>query len=234
MDLNDLITSLSQLSDDPDRAFFEYEEIKRGELEEALRSDNTGWSNERLYVDQIHVFIEVFGSNNYVSMGEIPNVDPDFADFFWDLTKKIDRAKMKYTLQQAVKSKALTDRVVVLTAESRSAIRALIEAIKTNLETLEIGEAKRRALIGKLNSFLNELDQNLTHTEAFFSFVVQASRTAAEAGAEFKPLAERIDRVLDMIDGAKKWVESLPGFRKPAQIEPPRKQIEDHSEDSVE
>lgn len=234
MDLNELIASLSQLSDDPDRAFFEYEEIKRKELTAELELNNSGWSNERLYIDQLKVFLEVFGENNYVSINLVPASDDNFANFYWEIKQEIDRAKLKFTLQQAVKAKSLSDRVVVLTSETKSAIRTLIEAIKARLEEIDISESKRRALFSKLNSFLNELDQGLTHTEAFFSFVVQASRVASEAGAEFKPLAERIDRVLDMIDQGKKWVESLPGFRKPEQIEAPPKQIEKQTNDKAE
>ena len=96
---------------------------------------------------------------------------------------------------------------------------------------MEMSESKRRSLFAKLNAFVHELDQNLTHTEAFFSFALDASRTFAAAGAEFKPLGERIDRILDMIDEGKKWIESLPGFRKPKQLEAPPKQIEGPAEE---
>ena len=92
---------------------------------------------------------------------------------------------------------------------------------------------KRRSLFAKLNAFENEVDQDLTRTAAFFEFAIRASKVAKEVGATFDPVMERVDRLLDMVDGAKKWVETLPSWRDPKKLEGPAKQIEGPVDDDL-
>jgi hypothetical protein len=51
------------------------------------------------------------------------------------------------------------------------------------------------------------------------------NQAAANASEEWRPVWERVDRVLGMLDAAKHWVESLPAWSERKKLEGPKKQL---------
>jgi hypothetical protein len=54
------------------------------------------------------------------------------------------------------------------------------------------------------------VDRNRTRTAAFLAFTVDVSRASKDMIEPFKPLQRTVDRVLDVIEQAKKWRDALP------------------------
>ncbi len=227
---DELFNLFLDLPADPEEAFVVFLHWQMEELEKNVSPNS--WNAEREFVDNMIAFDQVYNTLAYKDFEYPPNLENEFIEYYNPFLRYSKKLFMKFRLEHARRAKVTPDNLVVLDSASKLAIRQLVEAIKQKLEETNIPEDKRRNLFAKLNAFLNEVDQNLTRTAAFFDFVVQATRAANEAGAEFKPLTERIDRVLDMIDKAKKWVDSLPSWTERKKLPPPPKQLEGPSETS--
>lgn len=210
------------LPDDPDEAFIVFQTRKFEELQNVLRNANINhWNNERNYILAIQAFDEVYDLK-ILSGITVPSINEDFAEFYTNTQGAIQKAVIKCQLERSRRVRGDKTDIVILNAEERKAIRQLIESIKERLDAISIPEEKRRSLFLKLNGFLSELDQNLTRTQAFRFFALEIARTAGAAAEEVKPLWERVDRVLDWLDKAKKWSESLPPWTERRKIEGPK------------
>lgn len=214
------------LPDDPDEAFIVFQRKKFGELEKAWESEPANWHHERTYVNSIFAFDETYQLGVLTNYRVPPLDDQAFSEYFQGFRAEIEKVVLKFQLEQARRRKAIRGSIVKLDDASRTAIRALITALREKLDALELTESKRRELVSKLNTFASEVEQNLSRTEALNSFVVSVSRTASDAVKEFKPFMDTLNRLLDQIDRAQDWFESLPPWNERKRIEGPRKQIE--------
>ena len=57
------------------------------------------------------------------------------------------------------------------------------------------------------------------------SFVIQLSRTYQKSSEEAPALHDTINRVIDKIDAAPKWAESLPSWEKRKRIKGPKEVV---------
>jgi hypothetical protein len=220
-DMQDSVADLYfDLPEDPGAKFIIFE----GMMSEILASakNNSGWDAERSYMESMFAFSEVFG-DGLLEMDEPPIDNDEFASYYYLYASRIRTAVTKVKLRNTAGLRMEADRIVILNNESKDAIRQLLGSIREQLDGLNLSDDKRRQLIRKLQAFAAELDQQLT--EALFAFAAQAAKAARDVGAEFKPLAERLDRILDMIDKAEKWVDSLPKWRDRKQVEGPQKKL---------
>ncbi|NDV88310.1 hypothetical protein GTW51_16540 [Aurantimonas aggregata] len=214
------------LPSDPEEAFAVYQSEKWKQLNERLRVENRpDWSVEREYVDAIIAFDEVYSLSFFDNYKDVPSDDNFFGSYYKQFVRLSAKLTLKINLEAARRIKSSGSEIVVLDPASRSAIRQLIDAIRQNIDTLSISEEKRRTLFRKLNAFAAEIDQNLTRVEAFKSFALEVNQAAANASEEWRPVWERVDRVLGMLDSAKHWVESLPAWSERKKLEGPKKQL---------
>ena len=222
-DFNDVF--VFDLPDDPEEAFLVFERDRWAELEN--EKSQSHWGAEETYIEAMLAFTEL------VDFPLAPQIDPlpleytDFGGYFSLQRSKIRTAILKIKLKRSFAAKQVKDRVIVLTDETKTAIRQLVEAIRAKIADLPLTPDKSRALIAKLHAFSLELDQELTRTEAFFSFAANVGRALKDIGAEFKPLGDRIDRILDLIEKAEKLADRLPNMnRKNQELPAPPKQLE--------
>lgn len=223
----DEINEYLDLPDDPEEAFATLQRRKYRELEEIWNNDQGrgGWYNERKYVDALLAFDEVHDLGILAEYRISPTRDNEFSDFFQDFRRQAEIASQKILIETARRLKSDAQSVVLLDASARSAIHALINAIREKLNEIEISEDKRESLFNKLNSFASEVDRNRTRTQAFFAFAVEAARTAKTVNDEIKPLAQTIDRIFDLLEKAKKWKDVFPPWSERKRIEGPRKTL---------
>lgn len=214
------------LPSDPDEAFIVFQKQKFAELQQVWEADYNGWQHERTYVNAIFAFDEVYQLGVLKDYGVPPSEDERFSQYFQVFRAEIEKIVLKFQLERVRRAKGNKGAIVKLDDAARTAIRALITALREKLDALELTESKRRELVSKLNVFASEVEQNLSRTEAFNSFVVGLTRTASAAAKEFKPLMDTVNRVLDQIDRAQDWVESLPPWTERKKIEGPQKKIE--------
>jgi hypothetical protein len=224
---------LFDLPSNPEEAFLVFERDRASELAEN-RSDQN-WYAELTYLEAMKAFLEIVPVRHVPAIEEIP--DPEgsgFKNFYERVRSSMRSANLKIRLARSFRTGSDADALVVLTDDAKEAIRKLVASITQQVDQLAVTPDKKRQLIKKLHSFSHELDQELTHTEAFFSFVAAATKAAREAGAELKPLTDRIDRVLDMLEKAQKWADRLPDLRPKKQIEGPKGSGDESAKESEE
>lgn len=214
------------LPDDPELAFATLHRRKYSVLEEIWEGDRGGgWYYERRYVDTLIAFDEVHDLGILTAFRTPPNNDPEFSDFFQDFRRSAEIASQKIMMESARRLRTGTQDIVVLDAAAREAIHMLVNAIREKLNELAMPESKRESLFNKLNAFAAEVDRNRTRTEALYAFAIEASRAARKVNDELKPVQKSIDRVLDLIEKAKKWRDALPPWEERKKIEGPRKRL---------
>ncbi|MBR2117987.1 MAG: hypothetical protein V4458_06380 [Pseudomonadota bacterium] len=225
MAIDDEMDEYLNLPDDPEEAFAVFQRRRYKELEATWGEQNSGWHNERRYVDSLLAFDEVHGLDILIAFRSPPGNDVKFSDFFQEFRRHAEISSQKILIERARRIKSNAETVILLDAKSRTAIHKLIDAIREKLNELKLPEDKRDSLFKKLNLFAVEVDLNRTRTTAFFAFAVEAARTGKAINDEIKPLQQTIDRVFDWIDKATKWKDALPPWSERKKIEGPRKQL---------
>ncbi len=215
------------LPDDSEEAFAvlqmrKYEEL---ELYWDQHPNAEGWFSERRFVDTLNTFDEVHNLNILTAYRNPPKPDNEFSNYFQDFRRHAEIASQKIMMEAARRHKTGAQSIIVLDANARQTIHALINAIKEKLNGLSLSENKRESLFGKLNAFAAEVDRNRTRPESFFAFAVEMARTSREVNDEIKPILQSIDRIVDWIEKAKKWVDVLHPWEDRKRIEGPTKRL---------
>ena len=214
------------LPDDPEMAFATLQERKYADLMRLLEStENAGYLYELKYVDTLIAFDEVHDLGIFSNYKNPPIDNNKFYSYFHNFHRHAEISSQKFKMEAARKLKTMTRSIIVFDAQAREAIHVLISAIREKLNELKLPENKRDSLFNKLNEFAAEVDRNRTRTEAFFSFVVDTTRVLREVNKELKPLQQSMDRVLDLIENAKNWNDTLPPWKDRKRIEGPPKSL---------
>ena len=217
------------LPDDPEVAFAVLQKRKLQALEDLWETKRTGgWYDERRFVDTLIAFDEVHDLGLLIAYRNPPNDDSAFAEFFQDFRRSAEISSQKILMEAARRLKTGSHQVVVLDAAAREAIHRLINAIREKLNELSLDERKRESLFSKLNEFASEIDRNRTRSESFFSFAVEIARATREVNDEIKPIQQTIDRILDWIEKAQKWKDTLPSWEERKKLKPPLKNYQNH------
>lgn len=214
------------LPDDPEMAFAILQERKYADLMRLLENtEHAGNLYELKYIDTLIAFDEVHGLEIFSDYKNPPIDNNKFYGYFHNFHRHAEIASQKFKIEAARRLKTGSQSIIVLDAQARQAIHVLIGAIREKLNELKLPENKRDSLFNKLNAFAAEVDRNRTRTEAFFSFVVDATRVLREVNNELKPLQQSMDRVLDLIEKAKNWNDMLPPWTDRKRIEGPPKSL---------
>lgn len=211
------------LPDDPEEAFVKLQQREYAKLESSR--DEHNWFAERTYISKLIAFDEVYDLGLLQQFKNPPRAPAEFGEFYLDFSGQVEIISNKILMEAARRHKIGAEPIVVLDEAARTALHHLISQVRDKLNGLALPEEKREALFNKLNAFAAEVDRNRTRTTAFLAFAVDASRTAKDMVEPFKPLQRTIDRVLDILDEAKKWRDALPPWSERKKIEGPTKQL---------
>ena len=223
-DVDQEINEYVGLPDDPEMAFAVLQHRMYAALRQIWESEERrDLYEERRYFDTLIAFDEVHDLEIFTAFRDPPNGRSDFHEFFESFCRHAEISSQKFKMEAARRIKSGAQEIVVLDANAREAIHALISAIKEKLNELTLPEEKRESLFNKLNSFAAEVDRNRTRTEAFLSFAIDVSRAVGTAKEELSPVSHPIDRILDLIEKASKLHEVLPPWKDRKRIEGPTK-----------
>jgi len=211
-----------KLPADPDEALEEFFKLQEAKLSKGVNAN--GWEVELDFVDALMAFGEVY-EIEWLNAYRNEPLEGHMGDFFPPFLRKTKQKILTMQLRRARRVKTGAEDIFVLDVPAKIKIRKLVEAIKDNLGELTFSESKRAALYSKLNVFAAEVDQNLTRAEVFKSFAMDVFRACKTTSEEFKPLWERIDRVLDWLDKAEKWTNVLPPAEEKKALEAPKKTL---------
>lgn len=214
------------LPEDPEEAFAKLHIREYAKLEEYWETNRDGGNFfSRGYVDKLLAFDEVYNLGFLIYFKNPPRTDNDFNGFFQDFRRHAEITSQKILMEAARRQKTGAEPIIVLDTAARTALHHFIGQIREKLNELAMPEEKREALFNKLNVFAAEVDRNRTRTAAFLAFTVDVSRASKDMIEPFKPLQRTVDRVLDVLDKATKWRDSLPPWSERKKIEGPQKQL---------
>ncbi|MFD6318599.1 hypothetical protein [Methylorubrum thiocyanatum] len=214
------------LPDDSEEAFAVWHKRKMGELKKAYEEGNNTRYDERVYIDKMIAFDDVYGLNILGGMRSPPRGDRGFDEFFNDFRRHCEMTALKIQMEAARRQKAGVSTVVVLSVPSREAIHKLISQIREQIYAINVPDALRHSLLAKLNLFAAEVDKQQTRTEALYAGIMQAARAAREVSEELEPVVKRLDRISHWIEKADKMADKLLPWRERREIEKPQGRIE--------
>jgi hypothetical protein len=220
-------TSLPQ---DKDKAFIVFE--NRVSKKYDIRNNPTN-DEKRLYIQDIQSFLNEYQFNvDEVAFGDpgiISTNSSNFERFNIVITGFANSLKVRIAKERAT---GVIESVKIL-SENKQSIRDHIDTIKIIIDGIDLSGQKKDSLFGKLNTFLNELDKEVTRLTGVLSAMVEISSASGDIAEQAERTLPFFEKVLKLIGKSVDDTGLLPPWREQKKLEAPPKQIEDHSEDTV-
>ncbi|WP_375596648.1 hypothetical protein ABWI00_10230 [Algihabitans albus] len=191
----DLLDELSDLPEDPELAFVEFERRKRKKLEENL------WSSQGYLIADVAMeyLFQVMAFHDAFDLKKInqPNISRNSENFDSEFKDFLDSVTYQTMFIQALQARRLSSvRVIVsLTPENRQEIQGYIEKIRDIVRPIELRPGKKEAILKRLDELSNEIERDRTKVEAL-------TATSLE-------IATEIDRHTKLLDRAKGFLDKI-------------------------
>lgn len=225
---------LYSLPNDPDEAF--------AVLYKALNSEITQLSDEaesfnqhldvlglqRALLTKLFAFIDAHSIDLNLER-QLPG-DPDsFANYFREVTGDVEYHIAKTSFERAARYKNGASAIYVLTPSLKMEIHHYITQIRDLIAGVELTDAKRAALVSKLNAFAAEVDRDKTRIESLAAAIIWTRREVVNGAKGLEPIIEKLERTFNAFAKATDWARlPSPGDKK--QLPPPPKRIENRRE----
>jgi hypothetical protein len=222
--MSDNLDSYLDLPEDPELQLVAFEKRLREQMWASMNRDTpTSYVRDRkvFYVTKIMAFHDAHG----FSMLKRPTLyrrDDDFEDRFDSFLDDVNYWTTQIEIRHAERLRPIST-ILRLTPEIRQQLHSYIDNIRQTISPLQLPEAKKEALLGKLNSLADEIDRDRTKTEAWTAFTLELASTGGQAAKELKPIKDMADAIGSLFGKVKELTEG--GLRRipsPA----PRKRIE--------
>lgn len=210
---------ISQLSDDPELAFLEYEKSMREWLEKKERdSGNEEWEARKTYFNCVRAFHD---AKSLTLLSQYSEHNDGFSSsLYYNFVNDLEYLTVRLMVEQAGRQKAVAT-TLQLSQEYKKEIRVYIEKIKETVEAIELPIKKKDKIYKRINALANEVDCEWTKSDALMALTLEVADTGGEAAKKLKPVKDLVDSVTSMFAEAKEATENLllSGPEKPKQIE---------------
>jgi len=183
--------------------------------------------DRRMYIQDIQSFLLEFNfdvsEDFFLSPLSINQNAATFEKFHILVTGLANSIKARVAKER---SSGTLETVNILNSQ-KSEIRDLVDAIKRLIDKVDLETRKKDSLFGKLNSFLDELDKEVTRLTSILSAMVEISTATGDAAEELERAMPLFERMLRLFGLSAEKQGRLPPWEEQKQIEPPPKQIED-------
>ena len=179
---------------------------------------------QRQYILNLGAFADVNGLEVGVNFDHLMGLhESQFIQEFRSASTKIQYYANKCAFKLNTRKKAGSTCIYVLSSSARVKIHAALNNLRGIISEAEITDAKREALLVKLNNFAMEVDLDRTRLESLASMYAQVKAEAAP----LKAAAEKIESIFRTVgtSGKELW-RALPSLEITARIEGPRKKLE--------
>lgn len=220
-DQNSMITDkeLSDLPDDPETAFIQYENIVRNAM--SANYDPTSFEAEKQYVTQIIGFIEEYNLDIGIDT-KSPIVE--FSTYFDNFTHRVDSFISRLRIRKIRgKNSDQSSHLISLTEDYRTAIHEKISLIRKIINSIEIKEDRREILFKNLNAFAAEVDKERTKIDTFTSVWLNVTETFGKGAENLEPAVKALERIARIFGKAKAEEQSdlLPPHQEKKLLEAP-------------
>lgn len=227
----DVQNDFLNLPDDSEHGFAILQQRQYAKLEESWDLQNQGWNPERNYVETLVIYDRVNGLGLLSDFHDIPHSDTEFSEFFSKFRFHASFTSKRLLAEYARRVKLTEVSVLELDQSAKDAIRSFVTSIREKLANLSINENKMSSLMKKLSAFELELDLTRTRTEAFYQFVIEASRAGREENEEIQPILKSAERVFSLFDKAKKAFVAFPPWKETKKITGPNEHVSNSTDD---
>lgn len=225
---------LFSLPDDPDEAFAVLYKALNDEiakLADEAQSFNQHFDrleSQRALLTKLFAFIDAHGIDLKLER-QLPGDPEAFANSFRETTSEVEYYIAKTSFERAARSKNGSSAVYVLTPSLKIEIHHYITQIRDLVAGIELTDAKRAALVSKLNAFAAEVDRDKTRIESLAAAIIWTRREVVTGAKGLEPIIEKLERAFNAFAKATDWARlPSPGDKK--QLPPPPKRIENRRE----
>lgn len=221
---------LSQLPDDPELAFVEFEKVVRRryyEAEQQVAEMQYGNSDSyRLeYINKVLAAARVYGISE-LAKWNVPAVNDRIFDAFAQFTSDVDHFTTQIRIRHVPRNRQVS---VGLDSTTKAKIHHLIQQIRSIIEGADLPTNKQDALYGKLNRFAAEVDRTRTGLGASMAVFIEICDGIGQGFEKLEPAKKLIDSIAALLGRAKDVEDSLrpqlPVPEERRQLEAPRKQL---------
>jgi hypothetical protein len=210
---------IENLPDDRDQAFAIIAE-KLDEYVSKLEQD-FGMREARLCAEEIGAYLHATET-----IDDYPRLNfrvPRDSDEFWDWWNDFSAAVHFYRTKARLK-KSSGPLTVILDADHRARIHALLGQIRHIVPRLEVTVRKKDAIFAHIARLESEVDRQKTSTESFWALMMEGGSALGKAGTEAEPFIAALERVKKVFFEAKAQdiPPQLPAPDKPKQLPPPK------------
>jgi hypothetical protein len=218
---------IAQLSEDPQVAFVQFEEIVRSRLKE--QTDRLEWNQEGEsqvyyleYINKVLAAGRAFKIDGLKDL-ELPSIDENYWHAYRQFTHNVDFITTQIRINHAGRNRSNS---VGLDGNTKAKIHSYVQKIRIVLDKAELPEVKRDLLFRKLDAFVVEVDKARTNLQSISSVYLTVCTVIGEGFNKLEPVRRFINSIATLIGNAKDAEDSLravPYSIKP--LDPPRKQL---------
>ena len=204
---------LSELPEDPELAFVQFESIMRkrteGAIEDVMQTQfGSSTPLKREYINRVLAAATEFDVETLRNWS-IPSPTEDADRYYESLTSAVDHYTTKIRIRNAPRSRKKS---VGLDGNSKTKIHHYIDQIRTVIQEAELPEAKREALFAKLNALAAEVDKGRTTLQSLTDVWLAISGAIGEGFKKMEPARRCIDSIANLMGKAKEAEENLPSL----------------------
>jgi uncharacterized coiled-coil protein SlyX len=220
---------LSNLPEDPEAAFIEYERLVRmralDEIQQAIDQQSSADPARLEYISHVIAAAEHY-QVPALKQWQVPGASENrLADMYQNFVSEVNFAIVQMRLKRAQRSKRYSVRFDPSTKEL---MRHHLRQIREIVDKLEVNEWKKNRLHARITALEDEISRDRTRFEVLMALVLEGSRTAGKAADNLGPVTKRIKDLVNIFGEAKEQEDTaappqLPAPEERKRIEPPKK-----------
>lgn len=199
------------LPDDDERAFAVLEQHERQKCDERVNNLENMAPIRQAQFDYINAVWALAGACGIDALTEYPiklATSGGFDDHYAQFSAHARRIvyEISYRAAQAKRKES-----VELTPEAKGKIHSLIAKIREVIESADLEEEKKRALLDRVGELAKEVDRPRTQLRVALNMLLDVSATVGEAAENLTPLRKLTDMVIDLLAIARRdQLKALP------------------------
>lgn len=194
------MTSLfDDLPDDDESAFALLEQHERQKCEDRVDSLSDDWPIRQAQFDYINTVWALADAAGIEELTKYPIVlvnSGEFYDHYAQFAAHAQRITYSINFKAARQKRR---ECVELSTQAKGKIHSLIAKIREVIETADLEEEKRRALLDRVGELAKEVDRPRTQLRVALQMLLDVSATVGETAANLTPLRKLVDMVIDVI-----------------------------------
>lgn len=221
------------IPEDDELAFLHLEKKFSDLLESRLNIADNNSPHEEYYQDYL---VSVMAAGQACGVLELNKFDPiNITIGNYENYRKIKLFVQSFSVANRIKiSRRIKGYSVALDQKSRETVRHYISKLKEIAHKLEISDAKKEAIINKINDLEKEIDRPRTKLEVYAAIIVEGSAAIGQAGENLEPWRKWLDSIGKIFGLAKENERQQPQLPPPAEqkkLPSPNKQKPEFDDD---